>query len=142
MALQPYVRIQGVPATIAALKQLQKNVQGMGFKRALLKFGDTIRRAYLTVVAVDTGLSKAWIRHGVNMRGQNRAILWIGPSPRSPRSNRGKSPFDYLHFPDHGTKFIKAQHFAGRAFRNGSARGLADMYATIRDAIRRRTPTP
>lgn len=140
MALQPYIRIQGAPATIAALKQLGKNVTGMGFKKALLNFGSTIRQSYLTAVPVDTGLSKATLQRGVKMYGNSRAILWIGPSPRAPRSNRGKSPFDYLHFPDHGTKFIKAQRFAGKAFRNGSQRGLQSMYATIRAAIRRNTP--
>lgn len=140
MALQPYIRIRGVPVTIAALKQLQKNVTGKGFKNALLDFGSVIRRSYISVVPVDTGLSKATLQRGVRTYPNNRYLLWIGPSPRAPRSNRGKSPFDYLHFPDHGTKYIKAQRFAGRAFRNGLHQGLSAMYAKIRAAIRQRTP--
>lgn len=140
MALQPYIRIQGVPVTIAALKQLQKNVQGKGFKHALLDFGTVIRRSYLNVVPVDTGLSKASIQRGLKTYSNNRYLLWIGPSPRAPKANRGKSPYDYLHFPDHGTVYIRAQRFAGRAFRSSLQQGLAAMYRRIRASVNQRTP--
>jgi hypothetical protein len=136
VALQPYIRIHGAPVCIAALRELARRAGRQGLRRAMWWLARTIQQDYINVVPVDTGLSKRFLRYGVYQK-QGLTIAWIGPTAKSPANRQGKRPFDYLHFPDHGTKNIRAQRFAGKAFRRGSARVKPLIDTMIWDAIRR-----
>lgn len=131
MALQPYLRIVGKNDVIKALQALGRNTSGYGLRKALLLFGRYMHSSYLATVPVDTGLSRQDLTYRVKMYTPMKGFLWIGPRVKGASTGRqGKRPYDYLHFPDHGTRFIKAQRFAGKAFRRGSqnARGIINAY--------------
>lgn len=133
--LQPYIRVVGGPQVIAALRKLARNTTEIGLKRAMIQFGRFVFDAYKRCVPVDTGLSRRSLRYGIKEKSNRRVVLWIGPSTQGARGRQNKRSFDYLHFPDHGTKYIRAQRFAGKAFRRGRSQALPILMRNVRNAI-------
>lgn len=133
--LQPYVRIHGREEVIRALKKLPDKVTRLGLKRAMLDFGVVIKQRYMQNIPDDIGIAKRSIRHWIRMNGANGVILKVGPV-NGQMNRQNKTAADYLHFPDHGTKNIRAQRFAGKSFREALSALIGIIATRVKQALR------
>ena len=115
--LKVYGRVNGIAGVYRKLNRIKNLVSDIGLENVMRRLGSIIRTNYLAKVPIDTGLSKRSIRFSIKKKGPRSVMLFVGPSRRGAANHQNKRSFDYLHFPDHGTRHIRAQQFTRKTLR-------------------------